>query len=904
MNPAQPLAPTASPSRRWRALVFSPHHFVRPFPLFLVLLSLVATSLTLPSAVGREHRSFDFGWRFHLGDSPGAEQSTYRDADWRAIDVPHDWSIEGPYDEHAPTGGAGGYLPTGIGWYRKTFQLPESARSQLVRLQFDGIYQHSTVWINGHELGHRPYGYATFAYDLTPYLKFGDTPNILAVRADNSAQPNSRWYSGSGIYRHTWLTITDPLAIAPQGVFVTTPEISPARATVRVLTRVRNARGTTQAFELVHSIFRVAASCGTDLTPPGAPRTSQRAATFAADGGHATDATEAEATALATVSTSGALAASQEKELEASLTLPQPELWSPESPQLYCLRSEIRLEGELIDSVETPFGIRQIEYDPNRGLLINGAAVKLRGMCLHHDGGAVGAAVPEAVLERRLRLLREMGCNAIRCSHNPMAPEFYDLCDRLGILVMNEAFDEWTIRKPQIKFGYSDSFNEWFERDLVDFIRRDRNHPCIIMWSAGNEIGEQWAPTGPAILRKLIEVFRREDPTRPVTAGLDNVFNQHGAAPREFTDQLDVVGYNYVDRWGSRRETHYGDDRALYPRRKFIGTEDTTVHSVRGEYAFGPLLGTKLDDHGASVGTGPEGALYVAKTIRTAALWRFVATHDYVIGHFGWTGIDYLGESHWPRRAHEFGVIDTCGFKKDSFYFYQSLWTAQPMIHLLPHWNWPDRLGQPVPVVAYSNCAAVELFLNGRSLGTKAREFPAQGAHDDWNSYRDPIIRATTSDLQFVWDALYQPGELKAVGYDRNGSILARATVRTAGAATALEATVDRDTLSAGARDVAHVTVRALDEKGVFMPVANNLLTFEVTAPGKLIGVDNGDPLSHESYQGHTRKLYNGMALALIQSTSNAGSVRVTVRSGNLRPATVEIRTVAASDPNRQADQP
>lgn len=866
-----------SASRRWAKQHLRLLLFLTP-----VLAPSLSFSSPLPITLGRERQSFDANWRFLRGEQVDAEKIAYRDAGWRAVDLPHDWSIEGPFDEHAPMGGAGGYLPAGIGWYRKTFYLPESARGRLVRLQFDGVYQHSTVWINGHALGTRPYGYATFSYELSPYLNFGVTPNVIAVRVDNSAQPNSRWYSGSGIYRHTWLTITDRLAIESDGIFVTTPEISTEWAVVRVRARIHNTHAGAAKFELVHTIVSTGGPHRSGFTPDTAcvvppSMTGIEPAVAAAE-----------------------LASGQETELETTLALPQPRLWSPEAPNLYCLRTEIRVGNEVVDSVDTTFGIRQIAYDVDHGFLLNGASVKLRGMCVHHDGGAVGAAVPVTVLERRLRLLLEMGCNAVRCSHNPMAPEFYDLCDRLGILVMNEAFDEWILRKPQIKFGYSDVFNEWYERDLIDFIRRDRNHPCIVMWSAGNEIAEQCDARGPAILRKLVEILHREDPTRPVTAGMDNVFTEHGPAPQEFTDLLDIVGYNYVDRWGLRRETYYGDDRARYPKRKFIGTEDTTVHSVRGEYAFGPLFGTTLDDHGTAEGAGPEGALYVAKTIRTAALWRFVATHDYVIGHFGWTGIDYLGESHWPRKAHEFGALDTCGFKKDAFYFYQSLWTTKPMIHLLPHWNWPSRIDQPVPVVAYSNCAAVELFLNGRSLGTKAREFPAQGAHDGWNSYRDPIIRATTSDLQFVWDVLYTPGELKAIGYDRHGQVVATEGIRTAGPAASLEATVDRAVLVSGAREVAHVTVRALDADGVFMPVADNSLTLEVTTPGRLIGTDNGDPLSHESYQAHTRKLYNGMALALVQSTANTGLIRVTVRSGDLRPAVVEIRAVAEAEPDGQ----
>lgn len=811
----------------------------------------------MPAADGRERTSFDFGWKFSLGDSPGAEQSAFDDAAWRALDLPHDWSIEGTYDEHAPTGGPGGYLPTGIGWYRKSFTLPASARGRQVVVQFDGVYQHSTVWINGHELGTRPYGYSTFHYDLTPYLHFGATPNVIAVRVDNSAQPNSRWYSGSGIYRHTWLTMTDPLAIAPAGIWVTTPQVSTEAAAVRVQTRVRNGR--------------------TDST-----RFALRAEVLDAHGNSLPTRIEA-LTTLAEVAAGG------EVVLDTALSVVAPKLWSPETPNLYRARVELQVDDVVVDAVETPFGIRRLDYDVDRGLLINGAPVKLRGMCLHHDAGSVGAAVPEAVLERRLRLLQEMGCNAIRCSHNPMAPEFYDLCDRLGLLVMNEAFDEWTMRKPQIKFGYSDVFNEWFERDVVDFVRRDRNHPSIVMWSAGNEIGEQRAEIGPDVLRKLVELFHREDPTRPVTAAMDNIFNDKGQAPVAFSNLLDIVGYNYVDRWGTRRETYYADDRSAFPQRKFVGTENIAARGTRGDYRFGPMLGGTFALGQFTPGVGPEGALYTTGAVRFASLWKFIATHDYVVGDFGWTGFDYLGEARWPRKGAPTGPLDTCGFKKDTFYFYQSIWTSKPMLHLLPHWNWPERVGKVVPVVAYSNCAAVELFLNGRSLGAKAFEFPAQGAAGGWNKFAKPMIQATTGDLQLVWDVVYEPGELKAVGYDRDGTVIASDVVRTAGEPAKLEVTVDRAHLAGDARDVAHVTVRALDAKGVLAPLAENRVTFEVIGPARLIGVDNGDLTNHESYKTNSRPLFHGMALALVQSTREAGAIRVVARSPGLPDADVTI---------------
>ena len=842
-------------------------------PIRILAFAVVAAAFCwLPTqaiASARQTELFDFGWKFQLGDAPGAEAPGFNDASWRSLDLPHDWSIEGAYDEKAPSGGSGGYLPAGIGWYRKTFTLPSGAPNRSVTVQFDGIYEHSTVWINGHLLGTRPYGYSSFSYDLTPYLRAGAAPNVITVKVDNSQQPNSRWYTGSGIYRHTWLQVTDALQVSPWGVWVTTPEVSATSATINVVTHVRNGRQGSEHVEVRTELVR---ADGIPI-PPG-------------------DLSAAQGTSPAAPTSD--MASGGEKDFQTTLALKTPHLWSPGSPSLYIVKTGVYSGGDLVDETETQVGIRRVDFDVNEGLLINGEHVKMRGMCLHHDGGAVGAAVPEAIIEHRLRLLKEMGCNAIRCSHYPMDPALYSICDKLGMLVMDEAFDEWTYRKPQIKFGYSDIFAEWYERDVVSLVRRDRNHPSIVIWNAGNEIGEQRAANGPDIIGKLVAVFHREDPTRPVTAAMDNIFNQDGEAPDAFTQKLDVVGYNYVDRWGKRRETQYTDDREHYRDRKFIGTEESGVAVTRGEYKFGSLLNDNDSDDVLVLGDGPIGALYVASSIRASSLWRFDATHDYVIGEFIWTGFDYLGESKWPRKLTSFGALDTCGFKKDSFYFYQSIWTTEPMIHLLPHWNWDDRVGSVVPVVAYSNCAAVELFLNGKSLGVKSREFPSEGVSGAWNHYDQPKIQATTADMQFVWDVVYAPGELKAVGYDRNGIVVSQESVHTAGKAAKLEISVDRKTIAAGKRDVAFVTVRALDASGVFVPLADNQVVFDLTGPVSVIGVDNGDPESHASYQGNTRALFKGMALALLQSKPESGAIHVVAHSEGLEPAQLDIASVAS----------
>jgi beta-galactosidase len=423
---------------------------------------------------------------------------------------------------------------------------------------------------------------------------------------------------------------------------------------------------------------------------------------------------------------------------------------------MYSLHSVILEKETVLDEINSSFGIRSIQYDVNKGFLLNGKQIKMNGVCLHHDAGSVGAAVPEAMWVRRLQVLKEMGCNAIRTSHNPVAPEFLDLCDRMGFLVQDEIFDEWKAGK--VKYGYSNYFDEWSQHDVTNFIHRDRNHPSIVMWSAGNEIGEQKQPKGYEILKKLIETFHKEDPTRPVTTGNDNIAADGGSATLPFLEMLDIVGYNYVDRWHERRELMYSIDRHDHPNWKMIGTESVSISGVRGNYyggGFGVVDSTSIRP--ANMGS----------VIRAEQLWKFVSIHDYVIGDFMWTGIDYLGEARWPAKNAGSGVIDLCGFPKDAYYFYQSQWTTKPMIHLAPHWNWKGKEGKVLQVMAYTNCDSVELFVNGRSFGIKALEFPRQGNSGGWNRYDRPPVNTTTGDLHLLWDVPYETGTLKAVGKKR-----------------------------------------------------------------------------------------------------------------------------------------
>jgi beta-galactosidase len=789
----------------------------------------------------RQTLPMDSDWRFNLGDVQGAEQVDFDDNKWRAINLPHDWSIEpqsGGFRQTAPTGGAGGYVPAGVGWYRKHFTLPDSARGKQVWIEFDGVYENSSVWLNGRYLGNRPFGYISFHYDLTPYLVDGE--NILAVRVDNSNQPNSRWYSGSGIYRHVRLVITNPIHVGHWGIYVITPDVNEELATVLVRTKIENNSSSVAEEGFVRSIL---------LDSQG--REIARAETK-----------------------HNAIEPNKALEVEQQIKVSKPSLWSIESPVLYTFQTAVFNKNELMDEIVTPIGIRKIEYDVDRGFLLNGKGVKMKGVCLHHDGGCVGAAVPICVWQRRLRILKEMGCNSIRTAHNPPSPEFLDLCDRMGFLIMDEAFDEWQIGK--VTHGYNKYFDEWSERDLTAMLHRDRNHPSVVMWSIGNEVREQPRPGGHEVLRKLVDICHLKDPTRPVTQGCDNIAADGGSTTPEFLELLDIVGYNYVDRWHERRELYYGIDRHAHPNWKFVGTESVSVWGVRGGYSLGrdPNI------------IRPN---YTFGMIRAGQLWKFVALHDYVIGDFMWTGIDYLGESRWPSKNASSGVIDLCGFPKDGYYFYKSQWTTEPMIHLFPHWNWPGREGQVIPVLCYSNCDAVELFLNGKSYGEKRLEFPRLGNSGSWARYERPPIYGTTADLHLSWDIPYTPGVIKAVG-KKGGKEVCTAEVRTASEPAAIRLSIDKNAITADTQDVAHITVEIIDDAGIVVPTANNTVQFTIEGEGRIIGVDNGNPVDHDPFKAEQRRAFNGLCLAIVQSNNKPGIIRLTARSDGLKEASVEIK--------------
>lgn len=788
----------------------------------LYLISLTGCGAKYTSPGKRAVNLFDFDWKFHKGDVAGAAEVGFDDRAWSSVDLPHDWSIAGPFNKNNPSGSGGGYLPGGIGWYRKTFSMPASDEGKSVRIQFDGVYMNSEVWINGHYLGKRPYGYSSFQYELSPYLEYGMGENILAVRVDNSQQPNSRWYSGSGIYRHVWLTVTDQVHVGQWGTYVTTPEASREKASVRIETLVQNDTRTLKEVTLTTTLV------------------------------------DSKGRIIASDDKSFEIQNAEMHEFTQQLQVDNPHLWSTEDPYLYTVYSEVKDAGRMVDNYQTPVGIRTFRFDPDKGFFLNGDPLKMQGVCLHHDLGPLGAAAYDRAIKRQLEIMKSMGCNAIRTSHNPPAPQLLDYADRMGFLVMDEAFDEW--KRPKRPYGYHLYFDDWALTDLQDLVRRDRNHPSVILWSAGNEIPEQRDTSGTSILKTLVERFHQLDPTRPVTSGLNH---PEGADASGFADQLDVVGINY-------HLGVYEQEHQKYPQRKLVASETASALETRGIYHMpaDSLIYRTPDMYCSSYDN-----CWVPWGSSAEAAWRASAENDYIAGEFVWTGIDYIGEPTpypWPARSSYFGIVDLAGFPKDAYYLYQSQWTDQTVLHLLPHWNWEDRAGQTIPVWAYTSCDSVELSLNGTSLGVKHFTSPSQ--------------------YHVAWQVPYTPGTLSAVGW-KDGKQVAQAQVRTAGPGTQIQLQPDRATLHADGEDLSFLTVRILDGDGTLVPRADNEVTFDVEGPGKIVAVGSGDQLSHEDFTANHRRAFSGMCLTVIRAGRQSGNIRVTATSPGLQTASVTLKT-------------
>jgi beta-galactosidase len=821
------------------------NHRIAASCLALFVIVGLGAAASAASGPGSDERrvSFNEGWRFLRGDTAGAEKTGFDDAAWRVLDLPHDWAIEGPFDpKYNPH--CGGLPYYGVGWYRKRFTVPAESEDRYHSIEFDGAMSNARVFLNGEELGGRPYGYIGFAFDMTPYLRFGGE-NVVAVRLAPEPE-SSRWYPGAGIYRNVWLDVTGPVHVARWGTYITTPAVTDAQATVTVRTELRN-RGPKPAHVTLEAVIL-------DSEGKEAGRTTVERTVPA--GGTDTGTGEA--------------------------TVERPQRWDIERPYLYRLVSVVRDGTHVLDRHVTPFGIRSIEFDKAKGFLLNGRRVRFQGVCDHHDLGALGAAVNRRAIERQLEILKRMGANALRTSHNPPAPELLEAADRLGLLVMDEAFDMWHI--PKVKNGLSKFFDQWGETDLRDMIRRDRNHPSVVLWSIGNEIPEQDVSDGWKLAKRLTAVCHEEDPTRPVTAALNSAEN---AIKNRLADQVDIPGFNY-------RARDYKKILADHPGWTILASETASCVSSRGVYHL-PI--EKYEKHPS---------LQLTSYDVIAPPWAYCPDVEFaaleaspaVLGEFVWTGFDYLGEptpyvndeaakkTDWPARSSYFGIVDLAGFPKDRYYLYQSVWTSEPMVHILPHWNWAGREGQSIPVMAYTNADQVELFLDGRSLGRKQRGAEAVTL---------PVGKKVSDSLTFVsryrmlWQVPYEPGTLRAVAY-KAGRAVATAEVRTAGPPARLALSPDRTTLRADGEDLSFVTVRVEDKDGNLCPAAENLIRFAVEGAGRLAAVDNGNAATVEPFQADHRKVFSGMALLIVRSKSGgAGPIRITASSDGLQSAETAV---------------
>jgi len=810
--------------------------------LFLGGLCLQAAAPVAVPVSTERRINFDDGWRFLKADAEGAQQPNFDDTAWREVQLPHDWAIEGPFD--AKYGSSTGGLPvSGTGWYRKTFTLPESARGREFTIMFDGAMSNAHVWLNGQELGSRPYGYSSFFFDITARLRFGSAANVLAVRLTPEDRA-SRFYPGAGIYRNVWLDVTDPVRVAEWGTYVTAPQATEAQATVQVKTEVQNASAQEARVTLRTSLMdasgrQVAQHSDDAIVPAGGTQT---------------------------VST--------------ALTVARPQRWDIERPYLYNLVTEVMQGSRTLDRYVTPFGIRSIAFNKDHGFQLNGKQVKLQGVCLHSDLGALGMAVNRRAIERELEILKAAGVNAIRTSHNPPSPELLETADRLGFLVIDETFDMWRI--PKVPNGYAKYFDEWSERDARDMAHRDRNHPSIILWSVGNEVGEQGRPDGWQVAKRLVDFFHQEDPTRPTTAAFDN---WQSAIKNKLAETVDIPGFNY-------KPNHYEEILKDHPDWLIYGSETASTVSSRGVYHL------PIENY------GKHPSKQVTSYDVVAPFWAMPPDVEFyyqdkipnqVLGEFVWTGFDYLGEptpysggrggaTDWPARSSYFGMVDLAGFPKDRYYFYQSRWTSKPMVHVLPHWNW--EAGMQIPVMAYSNADEVELFLNGKSLGRKKRFA---------ETTQIPVGINVSADLKFetkyrfVWRVAYQPGTLHAVGY-KDGKQVAVDEMRTAGAPARIKVLPDRATIQADGDDLSYLTVRIEDQDGNLCPVANNMLHFTVTGPGSIAAVDNGNAASEEPFQADHHSAFNGLALVIVRSKAGeAGRVHVTASADGLTQGSADV---------------
>lgn len=793
--------------------------------------------------------SFNSNWLFHKGDVDNAQNTDFDDSGWRPLDLPHDWAIEGPFSDkyNARTGG----LPVhGIGWYRKHFNVSKDMEGKIISVEFDGAMSNSQVFVNGELAGNRPYGYIGFEIDITPFVKF-DAENIIAVKLapEDLAQ---RWYSGAGLYRNTRIKYNNPIHITQYGTYITTPKVDESSSLVNIETKIKNTGNTASKINLKTVVYN------------------------------------AEDIEVASSSDEIDIRKNWQVQQNVELEISNPKLWDLDTPYLYEVVSTLTENGNIIDEYTSEFGIRTIKFTPNDGFLLNGKRVQLNGVCMHHDLGALGTAVNYRATERQMEIMKSMGVNALRTSHNPPSPEMLQVCDRLGILVQVEAFDEWKMGK--VPNGYNKYFDEWHETDLRDMIKRDRNHPSVIMWSIGNEILEQGREDGWKVAKMLNDICHDEDPTRPTTAG----FNYYPAPfKNKLAYQIDVVGMNY---W----PLEYDDIKKDNPNMIIYGSETSSMTSSRGVYNL-PISGDFYRETGHvssyDVIYGPPWAY------PPDAEFAVQESNPFSLGEFIWTGFDYLGEptpyagrdnhthgywnDDWPSRSSYFAPVDLCGFPKDRYYLYQSQWTTAPMVHVLPHWNWEGKEGQMLPVYAYTNAEAVELFVNGKSMGKKVKGKDVTPIPAEYHSFEKGIFM---SPYRLSWSVPYQKGTLKVVAYT-NGKEVATKEIKTAGKPTKISLSADRSLISADGKDLSFITVNIEDADGNLCPRADNLVNFKIEGEGVLAAVDNGNQRSLESFQEPFRKAFSGKCLLVVKSTKNTGNITITASSEGLESKTIRIST-------------
>jgi len=812
-------------------------HFKSLFFIAIILLSQVAL------AQNRTTYTLEKNWKFSKGDHPEAIANNFNDSKWETVTVPHDWAIKGPFDGQndsqnvqieqngekqasVKTGRTGGLPFVGKGFYRNTFTAPAFKKGKKAVVLIDGAMSYPVVYLNGKKVGHWAYGYNSFSIDVTDQMVEGK--NTIAVSLENKKEA-SRWYPGAGLYRNVHVIITEDVNVPVWGTYITTPEINKDFAKVNIKTKIDFPAGKKATLKLKTEIKNAkgeVVSTFTSLLPP------------------------------------------TDSEFEQVLVVKKPELWSPEKPSLYYAHSKV-YEGEVLkDEYTTRFGIRTIKYEAEKGFSLNGEIRKFKGVCNHHDLGPLGAAVNVAALRRQLIMLKDMGCDAIRTSHNMPTPELVQLCDELGFMMMVESFDEW--KAPKVRNGYSHLFDEWAEKDVINMIHANRNSPCVIMWSIGNEVPDQSTKNGNKILKFLQDICHREDPTRPVTIGMDRIKD---ALDNNFASILDVPGFNYKPHW-------YENAYSRLPQGFILGTETASTVSSRGVYKF-PVEFAKMkmyDDN--------QSSSYDFEYCNWSQIPddEFAKQDDlkYVIGEFVWTGFDYLGEptpydEKWPSHSSYFGIIDLAGIPKDRYYLYRAKWnTNSPTLHLVPHWTFPGREGQVTPVFAYTNYPSAELFINGKSQGKQSKNNSSNA-----NRYR------------LMWkDVKYEAGTLKIVAYDENGKAVAEQTVKTAGKPHHIVLETDRKTLTADGRDLAYITASVVDKDGNLCPDASDLLSFNVTGAGSYKVVANGDPTSLELFHLPQMKVFKGKLVATVQAAEVAGKINLKVSGKGLKTAGIAIENV------------